>query len=78
MGLEPSSQDQTLTHDHLMRYTIHVPTPSGVMAPFPIDAESPDDLRRQARRLFLHVWDRIVWPDGLEPKSPTRADRPSR
>ena len=53
-----------------MRYIIHVPTPSGAMAPFPIDAESPDDLRRQARCLFLHVWDRIAWPDGLEPKNP--------
>lgn len=71
MGVEPSSQGQTIfPRDHLMRYTIHVPTPSGAMAPFPIDAESPDDLRRQARRLFLHVWDRIAWPDGLEPKNP--------
>jgi hypothetical protein len=50
-----------------MRYILQVPTPSGKLAPFPIDALDPRDLRRQARILFSHVWDRIIWPDGTAP-----------
>lgn len=50
-----------------MRYTLKVPTPSGRLVPFPIEASDARDLRRQARVLFSHVWDRIVWPDGIRP-----------
>ena len=53
-------------------HVLHVPTPSGAMAPFPIVADSPADLHRQARILFLHVWDRIVWPHGIEPQDLAR------
>ena len=48
-------------------YTLRVPTPTGTMAPFPITADSVQDLHRQARILFLHVWDRIEWPPGTAP-----------
>ena len=50
-----------------MKYVLKVPTPSGRLVPFPIDASDARDLRRQARVLFSHVWDRIVWPDGIRP-----------
>jgi len=50
-----------------MRYILQVPTPSGKLAPFPIDAVDLRDFRRQARILFSHVWDRIIWPDGTAP-----------
>lgn len=50
-----------------MRYTLQVPTPSGKLVPFSIEARDPRDLRRQARILFSHVWDRIHWPDGTAP-----------
>jgi len=47
-----------------MRYVLQVPTPTGGLVPFPIEARDPRDFRRQARVLFSHVWDRIIWPDG--------------
>ena len=59
-------------------YVLHVPTPSGAMVPFPITADSPQGLHRQARILFLHVWDRIIWPHGLEPKDSARNPDPGR
>ena len=64
-----------LTQRLTMRYIIHVPTPSGAMAPFPIDADSRQDLHRQARILFTHVWNRIAWPDGTapQPRNPGRS-----
>ena len=50
-----------------MRYVLQVPTPTGRLVPFPIEARDPRDLRRQARILFSHVWDRIICPDGTAP-----------
>jgi len=50
-----------------VKYILKVPTPSGKLAPFSIDAVDLRDFRRQARILFSHVWDRIVWPDGIRP-----------
>lgn len=59
-------------------HTLQIPTPSGAMAPFEITADSPQDLHRQARVLFSHVWGRIVWPHGLEPKDIPRNPGPRR
>lgn len=50
-----------------VKYILKVPTPSDKLVPFLIDARDARDLRRQARVLFSHVWDRIVWPDGIRP-----------
>jgi len=56
------------------RYIIRVPRATGGLAPLEIDADTVQDLHRQARVLFSHVWDRIVWPDGTapQPRSPER------
>ena len=79
VGLEPSSQIPILTMTmRQRRFIIRVPRATGGMAPFEIHADSVQDLHRQARILFTHVWDRIVWPHGLEPENLTRADRSSR
>ena len=51
------------------RFIIRVPRAAGGMAPFEIQADTVQDLHRQARILFTHVWDRIVWPDGTAPSS---------
>ena len=50
-------------------YIIRVPHVTGGLAPFKIEADTIQDLHRQARVLFSHVWDRIVWPDGTAPQS---------
>lgn len=68
VGLEPSNQIPTHTmRQH--RFIIRVPRAAGGMAPFEIQADTVQDLHRQARILFTHVWDRIVWPDGTAPSS---------
>lgn len=51
------------------RYVIRVPRATGGLAPFQIEADTVQDLHRQARVLFSHVWDRIVWPDDAAPES---------
>ena len=77
VGVEPSSQ--TLAHSMIMkprhRYIIRVPRATGGMAPFEIQADTVQDLHRQARVLFSHVWDRIGWPDGTapQPRNPGRS-----
>ena len=57
------------------RYIIRVPRATGGMAPFEIQADTVQDLHRQARVLFSHVWDRIVWPDDTapQPRNPGRS-----
>lgn len=57
----------TMTMRPLNRYIIRVPRATGGLAPFQIEADTVQDLHRQARILFSHVWDRIGWPDGIRP-----------
>jgi hypothetical protein len=57
-------------------YTVRVPDRNGRMVPFQIQADSVPDLHRRARVLFLHVWNRIEWPDDTAPQPRNPESRP--